>query len=185
MKTKELLADSFRKLVLTVPFRKISIKMITDQAGVIRPTFYNYFQDKYEVIEYLFEKDIKNNVQIMLDNGMEQEAIKLMFICFEKNMEYYRKLFDMEGQNSFEEYFGKYIHKTYLAILKKHPLKNFSSPLITPDVVAHFNALILIEMLKMWLHHTPAISAEEMYKTYRLAIRTSVLDMIDYPLRTI
>ena len=44
MKTKELLADSFRTLVLTVPFQKISIKMITDGAHVIRPTFYNYFQ---------------------------------------------------------------------------------------------------------------------------------------------
>ena len=47
MKTKELLADSFRELVLTTPFSKISIKTITDGAHVIRPTFYNYFQDKY------------------------------------------------------------------------------------------------------------------------------------------
>ena len=44
MKTKELLADSFRSLVLTMPFQKISIKMITDGAHVIRPTFYNYFR---------------------------------------------------------------------------------------------------------------------------------------------
>ena len=29
MKTKELLADSFRSLVLTMPFQKISIKMIS------------------------------------------------------------------------------------------------------------------------------------------------------------
>ena len=36
MKTKELLADSFRSLVLTMPFQKISIKMITDGAHVIR-----------------------------------------------------------------------------------------------------------------------------------------------------
>ena len=109
MKTKELLADSFRELVLTMPFQKISIKMITDKAGVIRPTFYNYFQDKYEVIEYLFDKDIRSNVQVMLDNGMEQEAVKLMFICFEKNLKYYKILFDIEGQNSFEEYFGNFI----------------------------------------------------------------------------
>lgn len=84
MKTKELLADSFRTLVLTVPFQKISIKMITDGAHVIRPTFYNYFQDKYEVIEFLFDRDIGSKVEVMIENDMEQEAIKLMFICFEK-----------------------------------------------------------------------------------------------------
>lgn len=84
MKTKELLADSFRSLVLTMPFQKISIKMITDGAHVIRPTFYNYFQDKYEVIEFLFDQDIGSKVEVMIENDMEQEAIKLMFICFEK-----------------------------------------------------------------------------------------------------
>ena len=71
MKTKELLADSFRSLVLTMPFQKISIKMITDGAHVIRPTFYNYFQDKYEVIEFLFDQDIGSKVEVMIENDME------------------------------------------------------------------------------------------------------------------
>ena len=38
--TKDLLTASFRELVLQIPFEKITIKMITDGAGVIRPTFY-------------------------------------------------------------------------------------------------------------------------------------------------
>ena len=77
MKTKELLADSFRSLVLTMPFQKISIKMITDGAHVIRPTFYNYFQDKYEVIEFLFDQDIGSKVEVMIENDMEQEDVYL------------------------------------------------------------------------------------------------------------
>ena len=42
--TKDLLTASFRELVLQIPFEKITIKMITDGAGVIRPTFYKHFQ---------------------------------------------------------------------------------------------------------------------------------------------
>lgn len=78
MKTKELLADSFRELVLTMPFQKISIKMITDKAGVIRPTFYNYFQDKYEVIEYLFDKDVKSNAGQRYGAGSRQAHVHLL-----------------------------------------------------------------------------------------------------------
>lgn len=104
MKTKELLADSFRTLVLTVPFQKISIKMITDGAHVIRPTFYNYFQDKYEVIEFLFDRDIGSKVEVMIENDMEQEAIKLMFICFEKNKEYYRRLLRSQVRTASENF---------------------------------------------------------------------------------
>lgn len=177
MKTKELLADNFRELVLTVPFQKISIKMITDRAGVIRPTFYNYFQDKYEVIEYLFEKDIKSNVTVILENGMELEAIKLMFLCFEKNMDYYRRLFETEGQNSFGEYFGHYMEETYLEVMKHHPMRHYDSPLLTPELLAHYNALILIEIVRNWLKHTPRIGADEVFETYCVAMRTSILDV--------
>ena len=81
---KGIIGRQFSTLVLTMPFQKISIKMITDGAHVIRPTFYNYFQDKYEVIEFLFDQDIGSKVEVMIENDMEQEAIKLMFICFEK-----------------------------------------------------------------------------------------------------
>ena len=56
--TKRQLADSFKELMLKGPFDKITIRMITEQAGVIRPTFYNYFQDKYEVMEWLLDEEV-------------------------------------------------------------------------------------------------------------------------------
>ena len=48
-----LLAESFKELTLKQPIEKITIKEITDKAGVIRPTFYNHFQDKYELLEWI------------------------------------------------------------------------------------------------------------------------------------
>ena len=59
-------------------------------------------------------------------------------------------------------------------------MKHFSSTLITPEITAHFNAIILIEMLKVWMNHTPAVSAEEVFETYRITLHTSILDMMDY-----
>ena len=40
--TKALIGESLKVLMRNHPFEKITIKMITDEAGVIRPTFYNY-----------------------------------------------------------------------------------------------------------------------------------------------
>ena len=45
-----LLAESLKELTIKQPIEKITIKEITDKAGVIRPTFYNHFQDKYELL---------------------------------------------------------------------------------------------------------------------------------------
>ena len=133
MKTKELLADSFRSLVLTMPFQKISIKMITDGAHVIRPTFYNYFQDKYEVIEFLFDQDIGSKVEVMIENDKE----------------YYHRLFETTGQNCFGEFFSHYCEQTFFRILSRHPMRKMPCELITPQSLAHYNALLLIEILKL------------------------------------
>ena len=65
--TKDLLALSFKELIMKMPFEKITVKMITDGADVIRPTFYKHFQDKYEIIEYILEKEISVN-WFLLDN---------------------------------------------------------------------------------------------------------------------
>ena len=46
----DLLAESLKEIAKTKPIEKITIKEITDKAGVIRPTFYNHFQDKYELV---------------------------------------------------------------------------------------------------------------------------------------
>ena len=54
--TKDLLALSFKELIMKMPFEKITVKMITEGADVIRPTFYKHFQDKYEILEYILRK---------------------------------------------------------------------------------------------------------------------------------
>ena len=53
-----LLAESFKELAMQRSIEKITIKEITDKAGVIRPTFYNHFQDKYELLEWIINQDL-------------------------------------------------------------------------------------------------------------------------------
>ena len=101
--TKHQLAESFKELMLKGSFDKITIRMITEQAGVIRPTFYNYFQDKYEVMEWLLEEEVFRPVFEMVEDGMEREAIYLLFRKMEKDQQYYQKAFEVTGQNGFEE----------------------------------------------------------------------------------
>ena len=52
------LQESFKNLILKQSFDKITIKMITDGAGLIRPTFYNHYADKYELLEEICYADI-------------------------------------------------------------------------------------------------------------------------------
>ena len=74
--TKILLAESFKELLIKGSFDKITIKMITDQAGVIRPTFYNYFQDKYEVkTGFIIRKHLKRPVRMGLRKFLKRRSV--------------------------------------------------------------------------------------------------------------
>ena len=121
--TKILLAESFKELLIKGSFDKITIKMITDQAGVIRPTFYNYFQDKYEVMEWLLETEVFQHIREMTEDGMEREAIYLLFRKMEKDRIYYQKAFEATGQNGFEEILEKKIRQLIEEMVGRHKIK--------------------------------------------------------------
>ena len=94
-----LLAESFKELALKQPIEKITIKEITDKAGVIRPTFYNHFQDKYDLLEWIIDKELLEPVEPLIQNGMINEALVLLFSGIEREKEFYTKASRLEGQN--------------------------------------------------------------------------------------
>lgn len=109
--TKDLLTLSFRELILKTPFDKITIKMITDGAGVIRPTFYKHFQDKYGILEYILQKEIREKIDVLIENQLENDIFLLLCSCLSKDRAFYKKLYLIEGPNSFEEQMFQFIYE--------------------------------------------------------------------------
>lgn len=56
--TKNALANSLKELMLHYPINKISVQMVTDSCEVTRHTFYNHFHDVYELLGWIFENEI-------------------------------------------------------------------------------------------------------------------------------
>ena len=180
--TKDLLTASFKELVLRVPFEKITIKMITDGAGVIRPTFYKHFQDKYEVLEWIFQKEIADKIQVLIDNDMEEDIFRLLCSCLEKDRAFYKKAYEITGQNSFEELMSDYLYQMFLTLQNKYPLKT-PSPLdvLTKEAIARFYTFGLADSLKYWITLNNAYTVEDITTAYNYIIRNSVLDILEYP----
>ena len=86
------LADSLKKLAASHPIEKITIKDITDEAGVIRPTFYNHFQDKYELLEWIIGVDLLQPIFPLLQNGMTTAAMVLLFSNIERERDFYTRV---------------------------------------------------------------------------------------------
>ncbi|GFP76066.1 TetR/AcrR family transcriptional regulator [Clostridium fungisolvens] len=55
--TKQLMADSLKKLMEKIPFSKISIQNIVDGCGITRQAFYYHFQDVYELLGWIYNNE--------------------------------------------------------------------------------------------------------------------------------
>ena len=102
--TKNALAVSMKKLMEKKPFSKISVGDICEDCGMNRKSFYYHFKDKYDLVNWIFYVDFLTN---MGGKNFENEWDVLEALCshFYGERLFYQNALQVEGQNSFREYF--------------------------------------------------------------------------------
>lgn len=198
--TKELLAEGLKDLMARTSFDKITIKMITDAAGVIRPTFYNHFQDKYEVLEYIFQREVLEKVYPILEAGMEREAAGLLFRLVAQDRNFYKKAFAVTGQNSFNSMVTDSLSAALLKLLrqkKTRPIPGLegvekelagmvnrkgsrTGDKLENILIAQYYAISLANILENWLlHGENRISPEQMEAGYYYLVSHSFTELLN------
>lgn len=197
--TKELLAMGLKELMAHTSFEKITIKMITDAAGVIRPTFYNHFQDKYEVLDYIFREEVLKKVYPILEAGMDREAGGLLFRLVSQDITFYKKAFSVTGQNSFTDMVKDALYESILQAFRNHKMnpipgleslqkekigsKGWAGTQPEDDMAsvmfAQYYAISLANILEQWvLRAENRISPEQMETVYYYLVTHSLFDML-------
>lgn len=105
--TKGVIAESFKALVREMPFNKITIKKICDGAGLIRPTFYHHFCDKLDLLDWVIRQDLTNRLFQLVQERKFEEAHRFAFVRTRENRLFYRKAFQIEGQNGITDIFSR------------------------------------------------------------------------------
>ncbi len=149
---KSALAESFRELVLEKPVEKITIKEIADRTGVIRVTFYNHFQDKYEVLEWICNEELFSPAKEHLEEGRVREAVTRLFTALAEHRDFYIHASRFTGQNSFESILGAGIADCALFYIEKHGSGAETSPAwLTPQRTAGYIARSLGYLVLEWI----------------------------------
>ena len=169
--TKALLGQKFKELVVKKSFDKITIKMITDEAGVIRPTFYNYFRDKYEVMEWLLWEDVFSSATELVKMNMARSALEMIFKKIAVDKEYYARVFEVKGQNSFEDMLYHNICNLVRVVVERNPIHIKEGEIISKETFLQYEAMTLVNGIKYWISkHRNEISAEEAVKFYEFLV---------------
>ncbi len=91
--TKDLLAESLQELMRSVPFERITVKDIVKNCELSSTTFYHHFQDKYDLVEWIYRKDSRQFVDRISDSYIWKDAALHTVLVFRSEQEYYRSYF--------------------------------------------------------------------------------------------
>ena len=171
--TKRLIADGFKALLLRYPFEKISIMMITNEAGIRRPSFYNHFQDKYDLLAWIADTEAVTPAGEALRQGDGTEALRIIFSALVEDAAFYRKAFTVTGQNGFEDSFVDAVQKL---LMNNLPLETAGgqAALLSARTIARFDAVCLVSTVKNWLESGRESTVDELIEAYLYLVSHSV-----------
>lgn len=102
--TKSALASALKELMETTPFAKITVSDICAKCNMNRKSFYYHFRDKFDLVNWIFDVEYLNHVQIG-KNLIGWDSVLHLCNYFYENKDFYRKAMKVEDQNSFINHF--------------------------------------------------------------------------------
>ena len=103
--TKQALIASFKKLLETEPFDKITISDITNDCGLSRQTFYYHFRDIFDMIRWIYNSESLNEIGGRGGYGTWQDKIRELFDYTLNNKSLILGTFNSKGRNDLVGYY--------------------------------------------------------------------------------
>lgn len=97
---KKLLANALLELSEEKPLAKISITDIVKRAGAGRQTFYNHFQDKNDLLYWIYKQTLVGEQRILAEEGFYAYLCSVYSTAQEKYRTFLKEACALTGQNS-------------------------------------------------------------------------------------
>lgn len=175
-----LLSESFKEIASAKPIEKITIKEITDKAGVIRPTFYNHFQDKYELLEWIVRRELMDVITEGIADGKFRESIVAALSAMLDEKPFYTNANKLTGQNSFKEILFDAVKDLIVSYFDVDAFKKrLPYAWLTPAVAASFISASVCYAVCSWIETGMKIPIEELVDTFIYMSYHSTLELVN------
>lgn len=173
------LAENLRQLMVKNLFEKITIKQICDATGVIRATFYNYFSDKYDCLNWIIYHDIVENSKEDVKNEQFEKALTDSLQVVLENKQFYRIAYRVIGQNSFEDMLRDNLRILVMQFLERYRKDDYL-PQYSNALLSRYYAESLAFNIRMFVNEVGGARSVEETKQMTLDLmRNSFFDFVN------
>ena len=118
-KTKYRLAAAMKECMKTTPVDAITVRQITERCGVTRQTFYRNFLDKYDLINWYFDKLLARSFEHMGRGTTVLDSLEKKFTYIQEEKTFFAAAFRYDRQNSLREHDFKLILAFYENLIRE------------------------------------------------------------------
>ncbi len=112
-RTKLWIAAAMKRLMAAKSLEKIRVTEICREAEIERPTFYYHFQDKYELVAWIFFQDAD------MTDVLSVESAAASMKKMRQEMLFYRRAYEDSSQNALWQYMLEYFAERYTRLAKE------------------------------------------------------------------
>ena len=112
--TKLAMANSLKRLMLTKQINHIHVQEITDDCNLTRHTFYNHFRDIYELLGWLYEREVIDDIDRCCSLDSWRRGILLVLEYTYENRVICLNTFHSLGRDYLEDF----LYRTFLHLLQ-------------------------------------------------------------------
>ena len=129
-KVKYRLAEAMKECMKKAPVEKITVKEITEECGVTRQTFYRNFQDKYDLINWYFDKILVESFRQMGEGHTVYESLVNKFEYIQMEQLFFKAAFKNDDQNNLREHDFELIRQFYIDQIENKSHRKISDKLL-------------------------------------------------------
>jgi AcrR family transcriptional regulator len=175
LRTRQLLREALMDSVIEKNFRDLTIRDITDHAGVNRATFYLHYEDKYDLLDdcaneiFLEIRSAMQNEMLfdpeksMIVTGDELKRMKIILNHIQRDADFFRAMMRDDGDTTFHNLFretaSKWMKAQVVEAFAYHN-KDVDDDLI--DMMVRFQSAGNFEVISWWLENDMRIPIEVM-----------------------
>lgn len=156
--TRYIFAQAIKDLIKVVPLDKIAVTDIVTRSGMTRQTFYRYFKDKYDLVNWYFEKLVLQSFRQMGNGCSLKEALELKFAFIESEHSFFKEAFKANDHNNLINYDFNCIYEFYQGMIEKNCGHKIDSEL---DFLLKMYCKGSIDMTVDWVLNDMPISIEK------------------------
>ncbi|MGV8056653.1 MAG: TetR/AcrR family transcriptional regulator C-terminal domain-containing protein [Smithellaceae bacterium] len=164
---KYIFALSLKDLVKTKSLDKISVQEIVHHCGAGRQTFYNHFNNKDALVNWIYESNVHRIRNKYWGVERWDKGINMILSHVKKNRLFYTNAFSYEGKDYFINSLYKNSYDSYMTFIRKR----FGKDQVTDSLIfaVQFYSYGSVNMARQWsdkgMSEDPDVIAKKMYLT--------------------